>query len=68
MKLGMWLRNKRYELELTQAELAKVLGLTPVTISNIETGKYCGRKSIYAISRFFKVSIKELLDLKHEDN
>lgn len=64
----MWLRNKRYELELTQAELAKVLGLTPVTVSNIETGKYCGRKSIYALSRFFKVSIKELLDLKNEDN
>lgn len=68
LKIGNWLRDKRYNLNLTQKELSIALGLTVVTISNIENSKHCGRKSIYAMSRYFKVPIKELLDLRNENN
>ena len=36
--VSIWLRNKRKEFDIEQKELAKYIGVTPVTICKIEKG------------------------------
>ena len=39
MSVGQRLRQRRMELNMTQAELARRLGVTPAVVSNYESGQ-----------------------------
>jgi putative transcriptional regulator len=41
IRLGNHLKVARAELNISQEELAKLVGVTRQTISSIETGQYC---------------------------
>jgi transcriptional regulator with XRE-family HTH domain len=56
-----WLKEQRYDLGLTQRELANLLGLTEETINYFENGKRTpGLQALKKLSDFFGVSIYEL--------
>lgn len=61
MNVGKYVRKERIKRGMTQKELAYALSLTDVTISNIENNKHIGRKSIYAISKYFGIGVDELI-------
>ena len=53
MSIGERLRQRRTELKMSQAELARRLGVTPSTISNYENGQNAVREDI--LLRLFQV-------------
>lgn len=67
---GKWLKDQRLNLGLTQQELANLLGLTKVTISEFESGKRpAGLNALKKLSDFFGVSIYELrLKMEEQNN
>ena len=65
---GKWLKDQRLNLGLTQTELANLLGLTVVTISDFESGKRtAGLCAMKKISEFFGISIYELRKMMEEN-
>ena len=56
-------RKRRLARELSQAELAKAMGVSRQTINSIETEKYTPSLPLaLALARFFDVSVEEMLD------
>ena len=56
-------RERRLERGLSQADLARVLGVSRQTINSIETGKYMPSLPLaLALGRFFGVSVEEMFD------
>lgn len=68
-KIGEFIASKRKEKELTQAELAKKLGVTDKAVSKWERGLGCPDVSILEIlSKELDVSVLELLKGKKIEN
>ncbi len=66
--VSTWLRNKRIEFDIEQKELAKCIGVTPVTICKIEKGTiYPSLKNLKKLARFFGTSIDEMVNLRSND-
>jgi putative transcriptional regulator len=56
-------RKRRLARELSQAELAKAMGVSRQTINSIETEKYTPSLPLaLALARFFDVSVEEMFD------
>lgn len=61
-EIGERVKKRRLEMDLTQAELAKLAGLTVTTIVQIEIGDTKPSQTIlYRLSRVFKITIDELV-------
>ena len=60
----------RHERRMSQQELAQEVGCSPVTISNLETGKLRSLtiEHLVALSSFFGVSVDDLLGTGQEEN
>ena len=57
------LKERRLELGLSQAELAKSMGVSRQTINSIETEKYTPSLPLaLALGRFFNTRIEEIFD------
>jgi len=57
------LKERRLELGLSQAELAKSMGVSRQTINSIETEKYTPSLPLaLALGRFFNTPIEEMFD------
>jgi putative transcriptional regulator len=57
------IRERRLERELSQAELAKAMGVSRQTINSIETEKYTPSLPLaLALARFFDVQVEEMFD------
>lgn len=70
-KLGLFIREKRLNLALTQKEFAERLGISNVTLSKIERGGRIGSMVLKSLSKYFSVSTKLLREMmveKIEDN
>lgn len=61
------LRQLRIENNLTQADLAKAIGVSPATIGNYEQGTREPRnnESWQKLADYFGISVDELIDKKH---
>ncbi|MDO5027126.1 MAG: helix-turn-helix transcriptional regulator [Tissierellia bacterium] len=58
----------RKERKLSQAELAKIVGVTRQTITSIETEKYVASLPLaYKIAKYFGLRIEDVFDLSEED-
>ena len=67
-RLGNFIKQKRLDEALTQQELAEQLGLTSVTISNLENGQKVGSKTLKALSKKFGIETKVLRRMQYENN
>lgn len=70
MITNLSIASKIYRLKncLTQEDLADKLGLSAVTISNIETGKYEAKnKSIKAYAKLFNMSVEDIYTMSREE-
>jgi len=57
------LKERRLELALSQAELARSMGVSRQTINSIETEKYTPSLPLaLALGRFFNTPIEEMFD------
>jgi putative transcriptional regulator len=56
-------RERRLERDLSQADLAKAMGVSRQTINSIETEKYTPSLPLaLALARFFDVRVEEMFD------
>ena len=56
-------RKRRLERDLSQAELAKAMGVSRQTINSIETEKYTPSLPLaMALARFFETTVEEIFD------
>ena len=56
-------RKRRLERDLSQAELAKAMGVSRQTINSIETEKYTPSLPLaLALARFFDASVEAMFD------
>lgn len=70
-KLGVYVREKRLNLALTQQEFAERIGISNITLSKIERGGRIGSVVLKLLSKYFSVSTKllrEMMVSKIEDN
>lgn len=70
-KLGIYVKEKRLNLALTQYEFADKIGISNVTLSKIENGGRIGSLVLKLLSKYFSVSTKllrEMMVSKIEDN
>lgn len=66
-KIGMFLKHLRREKEITQEQLAEILGVSGRTVSRWETGNNLPDLSILVqIAEFYHVEIKEILNGERE--
>jgi putative transcriptional regulator len=57
------IRERRLELDLSQAALAEAVSVSRQTINSIETGKYVPSLALaLALGRFFGVPVEEMFD------
>jgi putative transcriptional regulator len=57
------IRQRRLERDLSQAELAKAMGVSRQTINSIETEKYTPSLPLaLALAHFFDVRVEEMFD------
>ena len=57
------IRQRRQERDLSQADLAKAMGVSRQTINSIETEKYTPSLPLaLALARFFDVQVEEMFD------
>ena len=67
VELGNRLRVARAERNLSQTDLARLVGVTRQTISSIETGQYCPSALLaFRLSESLHVRVDELFYLKRE--
>lgn len=67
LSFGEKVRNLREDMDLTQAQLGKLLNMTQRKVSYIEHNKYePSLQDIAAICRFFNVSSDYLIGLKSQ--
>ncbi len=62
--IGDFIRDLRKERDLTIEEVAKYIGVTKAAISQWENGKGIKSEMLYALARFFDVSVDELIEGK----
>ena len=61
-------RERRVELALTQAEVAKVLGVSRQTVISIENGRYLPSLPLaFRLSRLFGVPIEQIFEPDAEE-
>lgn len=60
MTIGEQIRNIRKEKGLTQKELARRVGLSWQTISNVENNKYTSLKTLNKIAKVLDINIQIL--------
>lgn len=59
---GTWLKKKRTELELTQEQLAELIGLSVRDVRRIEANDLkIGSSKIVALADHFNVTLEEIL-------
>ncbi|MGH3414473.1 MAG: helix-turn-helix transcriptional regulator [Marmoricola sp.] len=59
------MRELRSRREISQAELARVLGVSRQTVNSIETGRYLPSLPLaLAIARYFEITVEEMF---HDD-
>ena len=59
--MGNDVRDRRGARQLSQAELAKALGVSRQTINAIETGRYLPSLPLaIALARYFETSVEEM--------
>lgn len=64
-KMGMKIKEARKSANLTQAELANVIGINRTTLTNIEKGTQAMRiKHLCAVCKLLKLSANDLLDIQ----
>jgi putative transcriptional regulator len=57
------IKERRLERGLSQAELAKAMGVSRQTINSIETEKYTPSLPLaLALARFFEIPVEEMFD------
>ena len=57
------IRDRRLRANLSQAELARSLGVSRQTINSIETGRYIPSLPLaFALSEFFNTTIEEMFN------
>jgi putative transcriptional regulator len=62
------IRKRRSDRSLSQADLAKVLGVSRQTINSIETGRYVPSLPLaLALGRFFGVPVEEIFNGDDDD-
>lgn len=62
-KFGKRLKQIREERGLTQNQLAELVGVEPITISNIEVGRNAARfTTIEKLSKALRVKVRDLFD------
>jgi len=67
-QLGNRLKVARAERNLSQGELARLVGVTRQTISSIETGQYCPSALLaFLLSRQLEKRVDELFFLQGEN-
>ncbi len=68
--IGSLIRKLRKENDMTLIDLAKVLNVSKPAVSQWENGKGIKTEYLYSLSKFFNISMPELLDgkLNEEDN
>lgn len=68
--IGSLIRKLRKENDMTLIDLAKVLNVSKPAVSQWENGKGIKTEYLYSLSKFFNISMSELLDgkLNEEDN
>lgn len=65
LQLGNRLKVARAERDLSQEQLARLVGVTRQTISSIETGQYCPSTLLaFLLSKKLEVRVDELFFLK----
>lgn len=62
--IGNFIRSLRKERDLTIEEVSKYIGVTKAAVSQWENGKGIKAEMLYALARFFGVSVDELIDGK----
>jgi len=69
VRLGNRLKVARAEKNLTQEELAKLVGVTRQTISSIETGQYCPSTRLsFLLAKRLEKRVDELFFLEGGDS
>lgn len=68
--IGSLIRKLRKENDMTLIDLAKILNVSKPAVSQWENGKGIKTEYLYSLSKFFNISMSELLDgkLNEEDN
>nr|DAU52925.1 MAG TPA: helix-turn-helix domain protein [Caudoviricetes sp.] len=65
-KFGIRLKELRTSKNLTQAQLAEMVGLDVMSISRIESGaRFPQKENICKLSKVLECDIKELFDFEH---
>ncbi|MCU4183007.1 helix-turn-helix transcriptional regulator [Acidiferrimicrobium sp. IK] len=60
-------REERVQRELSQAELASVLGVSRQTVISIESGRYLPSLPLaFRIARFFEMPMEKMFDPEEE--
>lgn len=68
-RLGNRLRVARAEKNLSQEELARMVGVTRQTISSIETGQYCPSALLaFLLARALEKPVSELFFLEGDED
>lgn len=69
VRLGNCLKVARAEKNLTQEELAKLVGVTRQTISSIEIGQYCpSARLAFLLAKHLEKRVDELFFLEGGDS
>ena len=69
MNIGLNISNLRKEKNLTQEELAKLINVSPKTISSYETNRSIPNIEILILlSKVLDTSINDILNLKEDNN
>ena len=70
MKLGDFVKEKRLNLSMSQTDFGEHIGVSFVTINNIEKKHYCGLKTLRILSENLNVTTEKLREMmvEHEDN
>ena len=64
---GNFIRSLRNERKITIEQLAKYIGVTKSAVSQWESGKGIKPEMLYSLSRFFGISVDELVKGKRND-
>jgi transcriptional regulator with XRE-family HTH domain len=68
-KLARYVKNKRLDAGLSQRQYARIIGVTSMTLSNIENGRHVGTSTIRKLSEHFILQTKTLRGMMiNEDN
>lgn len=68
MKLGEFVKEKRLDLGLSQAEFGTHVGVSYVTINNIENKNKCGLITMRKLSKSLEITTKELRAMMNDEN